>query len=72
VQFDRSSHNRGRVERVMNFATEKQVGEFYYDVPDFERMLPGSGIKTFKYWFSITGQEQQRRFIIGILDPSEH
>ena len=55
----------------MNFATEKQVGEFYYDVPDFERMLPRSGIKAFKYWFSITGQEQQRRFIIGILDPSE-
>ena len=69
--FDRSSYNREGVERVMKFATEKLVGEFYRDVPDFERMLTRSGIKAFKYWFSITGQEQQRRFMIGILDPTE-
>ena len=55
----------------MKFATEKLVGEFYRDVPDFERMLTRSGIKAFKYWFSITGQEQQRRFMIGTLDLTE-
>lgn len=69
VLFDRSWYNRAGVERVMDFATEEQVEEFFRDVPDFERMLTRSGIKVIKYWFSITDQEQQLRFMMRILDP---
>lgn len=69
VLFDRSWYNRAGVERVMNFATEAQVEEFFRDVPEFERMLTRSGIKVIKYWFSITDQEQQLRFMMRILDP---
>lgn len=69
VLFDRSWYNRAGVERVMNFATEEQVEEFFRDVPEFERMLTRSGIKVIKYWFSITDQEQQLRFMMRILDP---
>ncbi|MFT5486825.1 MAG: polyphosphate kinase 2 [Paracoccaceae bacterium] len=69
VLFDRSWYNRAGVERVMDFATEGQVEEFFRDVPDFERMLTRSGIKVIKYWFSITDQEQQLRFMMRILDP---
>lgn len=68
VLFDRSWYNRAGVERVMNFATEEQVEEFFRDVPEFERMLTRSGIKVIKYWFSITDQEQQLRFMMRILD----
>jgi polyphosphate kinase 2 (PPK2 family) len=53
VLFDRSWYNRAGVERVMGFATPKQVDEFFHDVPEFERMLVRSGIKLVKYWFSI-------------------
>lgn len=69
VLFDRSWYNRAGVERVMDFATEEQVEEFFRDVPEFERMLTRSGIKVIKYWFSITDQEQQLRFMMRILDP---
>ena len=69
VLFDRSWYNRAGVERVMDFATEGQVEEFFRDVPDFERMLLRSGIRLVKYWFSITDQEQQLRFMMRILDP---
>lgn len=69
VLFDRSWYNRSGVERVMGFATEEQVGEFFHDVPEFERMLVRSGIRLFKYWFSITDQEQQMRFLMRIHDP---
>lgn len=69
VLFDRSWHNRAGVERVMDFATEDQVEQFFDDVPDFERMLARSGIKLVKYWFSITDQEQQLRFLMRIHDP---
>lgn len=69
VLFDRSWYNRAGVERVMNFATEDQVGQFFNDVPEFERMLERSGIKLIKYWFSITDQEQQLRFLMRIHDP---
>ena len=68
VLFDRSWYNRAGVERVMNFATEEEVEEFFRDVPEFERMLTRSGIKVIKYWFSITDQEQQLRFMMRILD----
>jgi len=67
--FDRSWYNRAGVERVMGFATEDQVKEFFHDVPEFERMLVRSGITLIKYWFSITDQEQQLRFLMRIHDP---
>ena len=69
VLFDRSWYNRAGVERVMNFATDEQVEQFFNDVPEFERMLTRSGIKLVKYWFSITDQEQQLRFQMRIHDP---
>ena len=69
VLFDRSWYNRSGVERVMDFASPAQVEEFFRDVPDFERMLVRSGIKLVKYWFSITDQEQQLRFLMRIHDP---
>jgi polyphosphate kinase len=69
VLFDRSWYNRAGVERVMGFATPQQVEEFFRDVPEFERMLVRSGIKVVKYWFSITDQEQQLRFLMRIHDP---
>jgi polyphosphate kinase 2 len=69
VLFDRSWYNRAGVERVMGFATEQQVTEFFHDVPEFERMLVRSGIRVIKYWFSITDQEQQMRFLMRIHDP---
>ncbi|MEO0908769.1 MAG: polyphosphate kinase 2, partial [Pseudomonadota bacterium] len=67
--FDRSWYNRAGVERVMGFADEDQVEQFFHDVPEFERMLVRSGIKLVKYWFSITDQEQQLRFMMRIHDP---
>jgi polyphosphate kinase 2 len=69
VLFDRSWYNRAGVERVMGFASEEQVEEFYRDVPEFERMLARSGIVLIKYWFSITDKEQQMRFLMRIKDP---
>jgi polyphosphate kinase len=69
VLFDRSWYNRAGVERVMGFATPKQVEEFFRDVPEFERMLVRSGIILTKYWFSITDEEQQMRFLMRIHDP---
>jgi polyphosphate kinase len=69
VLFDRSWYNRAGVERVMGFATEEQVEEFFKDVPEFERMLVRSGIRVIKYWFSITDEEQQMRFLMRIHDP---
>jgi polyphosphate kinase len=69
VLFDRSWYNRAGVERVMGFATEAQVEDFFRDVPGFERMLVRSGINLVKYWFSITDEEQQYRFLMRIHDP---
>ena len=69
VLFDRSWYNRAGVERVMGFASEDQVEQFFRDVPEFERMLVRSGIIVLKYWFSITDQEQQMRFMMRIHDP---
>jgi polyphosphate kinase len=69
VLFDRSWYNRAGVERVMDFATEDEVQQFFHDVPEFERMLARSGIKLIKYWFSITDHEQQLRFLMRIYDP---
>ena len=69
VLFDRSWYNRAGVERVMGFASENQVEQFLQDVPEFERMLVRSGIIVLKYWFSITDEEQQLRFLTRIHDP---
>lgn len=69
VLFDRSWYNRAGVERVMGFASEDQVEQFFNDVPEFERMLVRSGITVIKYWFSITDEEQQMRFLMRIHDP---
>jgi len=69
VLFDRSWYNRAGVERVMGFADETQVEDFFRDVPEFERMLVRSGIILVKYWFSITDEEQQLRFLMRIHDP---
>lgn len=69
VLFDRSWYNRSGVERVMGFASNEQVEQFFQDTPEFERMLVGSGIRLFKYWFSITDEEQQLRFLMRIHDP---
>ena len=69
VLFDRSWYNRAGVERVMGFCTEDQVEEFFRSVPEFERMLVRSGIILIKYWFSITDEEQQFRFLMRIHDP---
>jgi polyphosphate kinase len=69
VLFDRSWYNRSGVERVMGFATPDQVEQFFQDVPEFERMLVRSGIRLVKYWFSITDEEQQLRFLVRIHDP---
>ena len=69
VLFDRSWYNRAGVERVMGFANDDQVEQFFQDVPEFERLLVRSGIKLIKYWFSITDEEQQLRFLMRIHDP---
>jgi polyphosphate kinase 2 len=69
VLFDRSWYNRAGVERVMEFATDDQVEQFFRDVPEFERMLVRSGIIVLKYWFSISDEEQQLRFLTRIHDP---
>jgi polyphosphate kinase 2 len=62
VLFDRSWYNRAGVERVMGFCTEAQYLEFMQSCPEFERMLARSGIRLIKYWFSVSDEEQERRF----------
>ena len=62
VLFDRSWYSRSNVERVMGFCTEEQHQEFLRSCPEFERMLVRSGMKVLKYWFSVSWQEQRRRF----------
>lgn len=69
VLFDRSWYNRAGVERVMGFCTDEQYEEFFRSAPEFERMLVRSGIKLIKYWFSISDEEQQSRFLGRIHDP---
>ncbi|MCC5947705.1 MAG: polyphosphate kinase 2 [Nitriliruptoraceae bacterium] len=71
VLFDRSWYNRAGVERVMGFATEEQVREFMRTAPEFERMLVRAGIPIVKYWFSISDEEQERRFQARNEDPTK-
>jgi polyphosphate kinase 2 len=69
VLFDRSWYNRAGVDRVMGFATEAEVEEFFRSCPEFERMLVRSGIILVKYWFSVSDEEQERRFQARVADP---
>ena len=69
VLFDRSWYNRAGVERVMGFCSDAELEEFFHSVPEFEKMLIRSGIILIKYWFSITDEEQNRRFLMRIHDP---
>ena len=69
VLFDRSWYNRSNVEWVMDFCTEEQHQEFLRSCPEFERMLVRSGIVVLKYWFSVSAEEQQRRFEARNAEP---
>lgn len=71
VLFDRSWYNRAGVERVMGFCTEEEYLEFLRSCPEFERMLVRSGITLIKYWFSVSDEEQERRFQARITDPTK-
>jgi len=72
VLFDRSWYNRAGVERVMGFCTEEEYREFLRTCPEFERMLVRSGIILIKYWFSVSNEEQERRFQKRIFHPEKH
>lgn len=71
VLFDRSWYNRAGVERVMGFCSEEEYQEFLRSTPEFERMLVRSGIVLVKYWFSVSDEEQERRFQDRIDDPTK-
>lgn len=71
VLLDRSWYNRAGVERVMGFCTEQQYQEFLRSCPEFERMLIRSGIVLIKYWFSVSNEEQERRFAARSEDPTK-
>jgi len=69
VLFDRSWYNRAGVERVMGFCSPQEYLEFMRQCPDLERMMVRSGIRLFKYWFSVSREEQRRRFAQRETDP---
>ena len=71
VLFDRSWYNRAGVERVMGFCSEEEYTEFLRSCPEFERMLVRSGIQLIKYWFSVSDEEQERRFQGRIANPTK-
>jgi len=71
VLFDRSWYNRAGVEKVMGYCTEDEYNEFLRSCPDFERMLVRSGIILIKYWFSVSDEEQEKRFQDRINDPTK-
>jgi polyphosphate kinase len=70
VLFDRSWYNRAGVERVMSFCADEEYREFLRSCPEFERMLIRSGIILIKYWFSVSNEEQERRFQARLNDPT--
>jgi polyphosphate kinase 2 len=70
--FDRSWYNRAGVDRVMGFCTSAQYLEFMRQAPQLERMLVNDGIHLFKYWFSVSREEQLRRFRSRQKDPLKH
>jgi len=69
ILFDRSWYNRAGVERVMGFCTEDEVWDFFRSCPEFERMLIRSGVILVKYWFSVSDEEQEKRFHARVKDP---
>jgi polyphosphate kinase 2 len=69
VFFDRSWYNRAGVEHVMGFCTPHEYLEFMRQAPEFERMMVRSGIRVFKFWFSVSREEQLRRFLSRAQDP---
>lgn len=71
VLFDRSWYNRAGVERVMGFCTDEQYWEFLASCPEFERLIMRSGIILIKYWFSVSDEEQERRFKDRMDDPTK-
>jgi polyphosphate kinase 2 len=72
VLFDRSWYNRAGVERVMGFCSDDEYREFLRSCPEFERMMVRSGIILIKYWFSVSDEEQERRFQARIYHPTKH
>ena len=70
VLFDRSWYNRAGVERVMGFCTDDEYRDFMRTCPEFERMLVRSGVNLIKYWFSVSDEEQDRRFRVRNTDPT--
>lgn len=70
ILFDRSWYNRAGVERVMGFCSDDEYWEFLRSCPNFERMLIRSGIILLKYWFSVSEEEQERRFQARVEDPT--
>ncbi len=71
VLFDRSWYNRAGVEKVMGFCTNDEYWDFLRSCPNFERMLIRSGIILVKYWFSVSEEEQEKRFLGRIKDPTK-
>lgn len=71
IIFDRSWYNRAGVERVMGFCSDEEYTEFMRSCPEFERMLVRSGIQLIKYWFSVSDEEQERRFQKRLTDPTK-
>ena len=72
VFFDRSWYNRAGVERVMGFCEPHEYLQFMRQAPELERMLVNSGMHLFKFWFSVSREEQLRRFISRRDDPLKH
>ncbi len=71
VLFDRSWYNRAGVERVMGFCTEDEYWDFLRACPNFEKMLIRAGITIIKYWFSVSEEEQEKRFQARLIDPTK-
>jgi polyphosphate kinase len=71
VLFDWSWYNRAGVEHVMGFCSEPEYLEFLHSCPEFERMLVRAGILLIKYWFSVSDEEQERRFQDRMKDPTK-
>ena len=71
VLFDRSWYNRAGVERVMGFCTNDEYWDFLRACPNFEKMLIRAGIKIIKYWFSVSEEEQEKRFQARLEDPTK-
>ena len=69
VLFDRSWYNRAGVERVMGYCTEDEVADFFRACPHFEEMLLNAGVILIKYWFSVSDEEQDKRFKARVEDP---